>query len=210
MRLPLYCDTAPRLPLPRPQIAASSSSPDTLPELRPARVHSFDALLHEVNPAAAHVDGPCLRALASWLMTLPEQEADAVLEPVLARVGDLGTMLVDSDWDLDPGLRTRAERVLAYVERDDDLIPDRTPVIGLLDDALLLDLAWPAFAREVENYLDFCEFRRAGHLDGVDPSHRQQWLDERGLEAAWWNYQMQVRGMHFIDVTPPDRLFRVC
>ena len=206
MRLPLYCDAAPRLPVPEPSTAPPVHP---LPELRPARVHAFDALLHEVNPHASHVDALRLRALGSWLGGLPVQDAAAVLEPVLARVGELGTMLVDSDWDLDETVRARVERLLAYVDRNDDLIPDDTPVIGLLDDALLLDLAWPAFAAEVENYLDFCEFRAQSHMDGVDPDHRRRWLDERRLEAALWQCRTRVRNTHFVDVTPPERLFRV-
>ena len=41
----------------------------------------------------------------------------------------------------------RIDLVLQYLEAEDDLIPDSTPTFGYLDDALLLELAWPVFAR---------------------------------------------------------------
>ena len=53
------------------------------------------------------------------------------------------------------GLRARAVRLLDYLERADDLIPDGTPVIGHLDDALLVELAWPAFEDALGDYEDF-------------------------------------------------------
>jgi hypothetical protein len=177
--------------------------------LTPEAVARFDALLHELNPDALRADPDRIRGLAEWLSTLPHAEAEALLDSRLDRAGELGSMLVDSDWDADASLRARAVKLLDYIDRDEDLIDDRTPLFGLLDDALLIDLAWPAFASEVEDYLDFCTYRRERHLSGVDPEHRAAWLHDRVAEVEGWRRQVVRSQEHYARYWMPDVLFRV-
>lgn len=189
--------------------AAGRSRPVAPLALAPDAVAAFDALLHELHPDARRADPDRIRQLAQWLVNLPADEAAAVLEHRLRHVGELGAMLADSDWDTDEALRQRARKLLDYVDRDDDLIPDATPRIGLLDDALLIELSWPAFAAEVEDYLDFCDYRQAEHLDGVDPTHRTAWMQERLDEIALWRHELAAHEGHYTDVATPESIFRV-
>jgi hypothetical protein len=177
--------------------------------LEPRAVAAFDALLHELHPDAPRADPDRIRGLVQWLAGLPADEASAVLESRLRRVGELGAMLADGDWDTDEALRQRARKLLDYVDREDDLIPDATPRIGLLDDVLLVELSWPAFAAEVEDYLDFCDYRRTEHLEGADPSHRAAWMQERLDEVALWRHELDAHEGHYLDVTMPESIFRV-
>jgi hypothetical protein len=177
--------------------------------LTPEAVARFDALLHELNPDAMRADPDRIRGLAQWLSTLPRAEAEALLDSRLDRAGELGSMLVDSDWDADASLRARAAKLLDYIDRDEDLIDDRTPLFGLLDDALLVDLAWPAFAAEIDDYLDFCAYRRERHLSGVDPRHRAAWLHDRVAEVEGWRRQAARSQEHYARYWMPDGLFRV-
>ncbi len=205
MRLHLYPNSDPPLPYSRPP---ADETPIGL-ALSPADVAAFDALVHELNPDALRADATRLRLLACWLEHLPPDEATRIVESRLQRVGHLGAMLIDEDWDTAEALRIRASKLLDYVDRDDDLIPDHVPRLGLLDDALLIELAWPVFAWEVENYRDFCEYRHEHRLHGVTEEHRRAWLHERLLECALWQHQHDARMRHYADVSVPERMFRV-
>jgi hypothetical protein len=205
MLVSLYSPAAPRLPFPAP---ALSGPPDYAIQLAPAAVARFDALLHEVNPDARRADPIRVERLASWFSTLAPDEADALIQQQLERVGELGAMLADDDWAADEATCVRAHKLLEYIDRDDDLIDDRGP-LGLLDDALFVELAWPAFAIEVGEYLDFCEFRRDRRLDGADPAHREAWRRMRLDEVDAWRRSLERSQARYLRHRPPDSLFHV-
>lgn len=206
MLAPIQPAPRPTLPYAGRRLAETDHAP--LP-LAPEAVARFDALLHEVNPDALRADPDRIRGLARWLSGLPREEAETLLDSRLGRAGELGSMLVDSEWDTDEALRMRAAKLLDYIDRDADLIDDRTPLLGLLDDALFVDLAWPAFATEVGDYLDFCEYRREHHLTGVDPHHRDAWLQDRSAEIEAWRRQVARSQEHYVRYWMPDALFRI-
>src|SRR5574337_652544 len=69
------------------------------------------------------------------------------------------------------------------------LLPRGIPQIGRLDDAILVDAAWPQLVDEVDDYLDFCRLRtiEAG-LRGCDVADfafsRDDWQQARCAEAG--------------------------
>lgn len=205
MLMSLYPAAAPRLPFPPP------ASPDPVGrpvQLAPSAVARFDALLHEVNPDARRADPIRVERLANWFSTLAPDEAQSLVQQQLERVGELGAMLADDDWAADEATCVRAHKLLEYIDRDDDLIDDREP-LGMLDDALFVDLAWPAFAIEVEEYLDFCEFRRDRRLDGIDPAHRDAWRRARLDEVDAWRRGVERSQAHYLRYWPSDALFNI-
>ncbi len=56
----------------------------------------------------------------------------------IERVGCLIAMLEDPEWALPEAERRRVLDGLAYVAEADDLVPDDLPVLGLVDDAVML------------------------------------------------------------------------
>ena len=126
-------------------------------------------MLHEIHADAPRVNADRLQQLAAWLVKLPTEHAHDVIDSRLQRVHELRTMLADADWDSDEATRARIGKLLAYIDREDDLIADRTPLLGQLDDVLLIELAWPAFADDAEDYRDFCDYRRIAHPQGPPP-----------------------------------------
>ena len=77
----------------------------------------------------------------------------------LARLDELIAMLEDADWKLEGEDRALVLDALAYFADPDDLIPDDTPVLGLVDDAIMIDLVCVSLQPEREAYADFCEAR---------------------------------------------------
>ncbi|MBW2715565.1 MAG: DUF1232 domain-containing protein [Deltaproteobacteria bacterium] len=73
---------------------------------------------------------------------------------------ELIAMLRDDDWRLEGDDRARILDAIAYFVDPDDLIPDRIPGIGFLDDAIMIELVASELAHEIEAYRDFCEYRK--------------------------------------------------
>jgi uncharacterized membrane protein YkvA (DUF1232 family) len=172
-------------------------------------VARFDRLLHEIHPEARHVDADRIATLGRWLQGLPAARARAVLDERLSRIEQLRAMLDDADWDRREGACRRVRKLLAYLDQDQDLIPDAIPLLGLLDDVILLELAWPAVATEAEDYADFCEYRATAAPGGDGMQRREAWIRDRLGALALFQHHARVNASRYIDGGHPDRPFRV-
>ena len=90
---------------------------------------------------------------------LAAEPPDFVVERI-RKLEQLIEMLRDRDWRLEGDDRARILDALAYFVDPDDLIPDRIPGIGFLDDAIMIELVASELAHEIEAYEDFCEYRK--------------------------------------------------
>lgn len=209
MRMSVPTPTADPLPYFRHDgpAPAPGAHPDL--SLRGDAIARFDALLHEIHPGAARVDPERLQHLTAWLLSLPPNRAQGVLDRRLRRIDELRAMLDDYDWDLPPATRSRLLKLLAYIDRDDGLIDDHRPLLGLLDDVLLLELAWPAFAVEADEYRDFCAYRDDEHPDGNGDLQRAAWVRDRVAELALLQHQARVNDSHYAHSGDPQPRFRV-
>lgn len=169
----------------------------------------FNALLAHLDANAPNVSADQLATLARWLQQQPRHEAIALLSERLARAEHLRRMLQDDDWELDEDLRTRAQQLLSYLRQVDDLIHDDLPLLGQLDDALLVELAWPAFRGESQDYRDFCRFRAVERPGGNARDRRLAWQNACLAQAALAQQRRQVRGRHYAGGQPLQPLFRV-
>jgi uncharacterized membrane protein YkvA (DUF1232 family) len=79
----------------------------------------------------------------------------------LANLEVLVNMVVDSEWQLPEEEMSRVCSAMAYFANPDDLIPDRIPAIGFLDDAIMVELMVENLLDEIEAYQEFCQFRIA-------------------------------------------------
>ena len=96
----------------------------------------------------------------------------------LDRVGRLGAMLDDPDWQLPEPERRRVLEGLAYVADAHDLVPDEVPALGLLDDAIVLELVLRELQHELDAYDDFDAYRAAeSGRAAVRTVSRADWLD---------------------------------
>ena len=192
MRLSAPAITDDPLPMSLPMASAPSG---TL--LDPDAVVHFDALLHELYPDAVRVDRDRVLGLCGWLASMPVPAAQDVLARRLCRLEELRAMLDDPDWDAAEAMRARVSQLVAYADQVDDLIPDREPLLGKLDDVLLLELAWPAFAAEAEDYRDFCAYRDEALPCGNGGERRAAWIRDRLAEAALWQHHLRVNDSHY-------------
>lgn len=103
----------------------------------------------------------------------------------LVQLDNLIAMLRDDAWALTDEDRKRVLSVLMYFVDPQDVIPDSVPVLGYLDDAIMIELCVRELKHEIEAYDDFCDFRQiqAQNL-GVEPSSlgHPEWLEARREE----------------------------
>ncbi|QWP74645.1 hypothetical protein J5226_13180 [Lysobacter sp. K5869] len=177
--------------------------------LRPAAIAAFDALVHEIHPDAARVDADRLERLAGWLAQLPPAQARHAIDTRLRCLQDLRAMAADPAWDCDSATRRRLQRLFAYVDQGEDLIDDRVPLLGLLDDVLLIELTWPAFAAEAEDYRDFRAYLQVEHPAGDAGEQRAAWVRDRLAELALLQHHARVSDSHYANGRTPEPVFRV-
>ena len=179
------------------------------PAINAESVAHFDALLHELYPDAVRVDADRVRNLCVWLASMPPQAAQDVLDRRLNRIDELRRMLVDDCWDASDALRARLAKLIGYLDDNEDMIPDHEPLLGKLDDVLLLELAWPAFAAEAEDYRDFCAYRSEHQPAGDGDEQRAAWIRDRLAEIAIWQHNMRVNASHYSYKGHAEAPFRI-
>lgn len=132
----------------------------------------------------------------------------------LRRVGEIRALLADAGWACDDGLRERMRELVAYIDVARGLVPDEVPVIGGLDDALLVDLAMQGLRGELDEYADFCRYRvgEAARL-AVAPEYlmldRENWRAEREEELRLERQLRRARGASFARSEDVAAMFRV-
>lgn len=199
------------LPLALPATHADSRPSDVAGlKLADAAVLAFNYHLHDVYRQAPSVDKGQIADLAHWLEALPAETAEATINLRLARAESLRRMLDDPDWSLPEGVAKRGRKLLAYLRTFDDLIPDDLPLIGHLDDALLIELSWSEFAGEVQDYLDFRRFCAEGRARGSADERRSAWESECLAEASAMLHRQSVRERGYARQQPYSQPFRVC
>ena len=98
----------------------------------------------------------------------------------LSKLEHLANMVDDGEWKLEGEDHDRVLRAIAYFADPEDLIADRVPGIGFLDDAIMVELVVRDMEPEVEAYTDFCAFRSA-----EEKRRKNQGLDEHVSREDW-------------------------
>jgi uncharacterized membrane protein YkvA (DUF1232 family) len=68
-------------------------------------------------------------------------------------------MLIDAEWKLPKADREQLLAMFVYFSDPEDLLPDDLPVIGYLDDVIIIELIMRELRHVREAYNDFCAFR---------------------------------------------------
>ncbi len=90
------------------------------------------------------------------------KRAEPLPDFVAKRIPQLETliaMLEDNEWNLPTFERERLLSTFVYFGDPEDLIPDDIPVIGYIDDVIMIELVVRELRHALESYNDFCEFR---------------------------------------------------
>lgn len=103
------------------------------------------------------------------------------VDTMIAMVSDVGFGLPEAN-------RDHVLAALAYFSSPDDMVPDDVPVLGFLDDAIVIELCARELQPEIEAYNDFHRWRdneatRRGENAAGLPLNRVEWAEARRVET---------------------------
>ena len=92
------------------------------------------------------------------------------------------SMLTDDEWQLPENERERLLATFVYFADPEDILPDDIPVIGYLDDVIMIELVVRELQHVREAYDDFCVYREnydTQFKTGHDPAVRRDRIDRK-------------------------------
>lgn len=146
----------------------------------------FTAVQKAAYEAAAHkTPAEVIEAAGELLQQAQKVQVPDFIGQRLARLDTLIAMVRDEGWALPEQDKQRVLSALVYFADPKDVIPDSVPVLGYLDDAIMIELCTRELKHEFDAYEDFCDFRQheADHR-GQNPAAvgRADWLHSRREE----------------------------
>jgi uncharacterized membrane protein YkvA (DUF1232 family) len=120
-----------------------------------------------------------LKAAGDLMAQVAAAEAPEYVQERIGKLALLVQMLEDERWRLTGTDRARVLNVLAYFVDPDDLIPDRIPGLGYLDDAIMVELVLQELRHEIEAYQKFCEFHESGDREPEEIEQKRVQLQNR-------------------------------
>ena len=136
-------------------------------------------------------------------------KAPEYVQARLAELELLCSMLDDSEWPLEDDDRNRIRAAVGYFAVAKDMIPDKIPGLGFLDDALMAELVARDLKPELDGYKDFCQYRdNEAALRGNKVS-REDWLEAKRRQV-WMRIKrrQQERRRHGSRYSPTDPILR--
>jgi uncharacterized membrane protein YkvA (DUF1232 family) len=115
-------------------------------------------------------DEEILGAASEFVTKLRQSELPDFVTERLAKLDALLAMLNDPDWPLTEDERGPVLAALAYACDPEDIIPDEIPGIGLLDDAVMVELVFRELQHELEAYEDFRSYRKSLPREARQPA----------------------------------------
>lgn len=148
-------------------------------ELSDADIRHFKRISKSAREYAKGTDeAAVIDAAASLLKEVNAKKVPDFIGERLHRLQSLIDMLRDAEWNLASPERDRVLAAIAYFSESQDMIPDATPGLGFLDDAIMIELVTRELKHEIEAYDDFCAFRDREKRVGRGSSH-EDWLAEK-------------------------------
>jgi uncharacterized membrane protein YkvA (DUF1232 family) len=174
-------------------------------ELSESDIRYFrDRLLQARSKGAAQDEDRVIRRAAKLVQKAATANPPEFVIERLGKLDQLTGMLLDEEWRLEGRDRARILNALAYFAEEEDLIPDRVPGLGYLDDAIMVELVMQELKHEIEAYDDFCKLRKTG------PNAKSQAKREarrKALQARMRRRLRRDREPHGGSRKPPLRLW---
>ena len=102
-----------------------------------------------------HNEHEVIAAVKKTLDKLNRQKVEKYVESHIETLKTMLDMLTDNEWNLDEKDRKHVLSAMQYFTHEDDIISDDIPVIGLLDDCIVIDIVAEKIKDEIEAFVDF-------------------------------------------------------
>ena len=155
-------------------------------ELSDQDIEHFSSAMKAARKGNAAASVADVTAAASKLLDEAQKAAvPAFVSERLGRLDQMIAMVRDEGWAMEAEDSQRVLAALEYFSNADDIIPDSTPVLGYLDDAIMIEICVRELGHELAAYEEFCDYRQnEAERRGMDPAAvgRADWLEGRREE----------------------------
>ncbi len=153
-------------------------------ELTDRDLNFFRQALKKSRDAVRHADeSEIIEAISDILAEIKREEPlPDFVERRIPKLESLIRMLQDDEWALPLEDRERLLAMFVYFGDPEDILPDYIPVIGYLDDVIMIELVVRELQHVREAYNDFCDFRDSydkRFKSGHDPAIRRDRIDRK-------------------------------
>jgi hypothetical protein len=186
-------------------------------ELRAENLQRFNEVVQRVAPGkpafnADQIAGAARRVLRAAM----KGQESTFIKVRMRRAGEIRAALDDVQWDVAAKTEPAMREIIAYLDEGASaLIDNDVPVVGLLDDAILVDAAMETLRGELDDYADFCRYRvgeaaRLGIPADEVEIRRERWYSDRQQELRLEQQLRRVRGTNYGRSTSTAPGFRIC
>lgn len=131
----------------------------------------FRASIKRAKETAESASETDILARASEMVAeVKAQDVPAFVRERLDRLTALVEMAQDEEWALASKERKNVLAALAYFADPQDMIPDSIPVLGYIDDAIMIELVVSELKHEIDAFEDFCRYRKEEQSRNRNPN----------------------------------------
>ncbi|MBU1436761.1 MAG: DUF1232 domain-containing protein [Gammaproteobacteria bacterium] len=157
-------------------------------ELQDADLDYFRQIMANTQSALSTLNQQEILAAAKKLALEVSGKVPEFVATRIQKLQQLIALVEDKEWDLTDEEKAEVLSALAYFSKPEDLIDDHVPVLGFLDDAIMIELVAQSLADDLQAYDEFCNFRTAEiSRRGADAAtSKADWLDSKKHELQSW------------------------
>lgn len=153
-------------------------------DLEDTDLRYFRKLMKQARDSAAKAtEAEVVKQAADVIEEIKSASVPAFVRTRIERLQSLVEMLQDEEWQLAAKERSNVLAALKYFADPTDLIPDDVPVLGYIDDAIMVELVVKELQHEIEAYDDFCRYSREEASRNRNPNiSRQEYMNIKRRE----------------------------
>ena len=152
-------------------------------QLKESDLDHFREVMRKAQLGAKQLTEEEILANAKSLSKDIKVEVPEFVSERIEKLNTLVAMIEDSEWKIPDEERADVLSALAYFSDAEDLVPDHIPVLGFLDDAIMIELVAEELKDDIEAFAEFCAYReRESDRAGDATITREDWLDAKRRE----------------------------
>ena len=147
-------------------------------ELEDKDLKYFRDSMKEARSAAANTsEAETIAQASAMISSVREANIPAFVALRIDKLASLIDMLADEEWALSSADRKNVVAALRYFADPEDLIPDDVPVLGYIDDAIMIELVVRELKPIIDAFEDFMLYKSEEKSRNRNPDiSREDWL----------------------------------